>query len=296
MTSDTIVREAARAVLASEHPVRVVDDGKLVGIVDDDAILRVVVAEEDAVRHDGATARPPRPELRCAAPPPAARRRRSASTRRPVAADRRRRASGSWSGRSPRAQDTLEIADRRARPTCTTGSRGSATAIDRPAADTNPFIQATSRGSPTRSTRSSTWLQQLFTVGDVPAPGAADRLARRRRDRGAGSRSPSPAGGIVAPGRRRRSSSFGFLGFWTDSHGPLIVTVRRRRDRAASSASRSGVWMGTATGSVTRDRHADPRRHADDAVLRLPAARSCCSSASAPPRPSWSPSSTRCRR
>ena len=42
----TIVREAAQAALASDHPVRVVDDGKLVGIVDDDAILRVVVAEE----------------------------------------------------------------------------------------------------------------------------------------------------------------------------------------------------------------------------------------------------------
>jgi glycine betaine/proline transport system ATP-binding protein len=46
MTSDTIVRQAARAALASDHPVRVVDDGRLVGIVDDDAILRVVVAEE----------------------------------------------------------------------------------------------------------------------------------------------------------------------------------------------------------------------------------------------------------
>jgi glycine betaine/proline transport system ATP-binding protein len=46
MSSDTIVRKAASAALASEHPVRVVDDGKLVGIVDDDAILRVVVAEE----------------------------------------------------------------------------------------------------------------------------------------------------------------------------------------------------------------------------------------------------------
>jgi glycine betaine/proline transport system ATP-binding protein len=46
MSSDTIVRQAARAALASDHPVRVVDDGRLVGIVDDDAILRVVVAEE----------------------------------------------------------------------------------------------------------------------------------------------------------------------------------------------------------------------------------------------------------
>jgi glycine betaine/proline transport system ATP-binding protein len=46
MSSDTIVRQAARVALASDHPLRVVDDGKLVGIVDDDAILRVVVAEE----------------------------------------------------------------------------------------------------------------------------------------------------------------------------------------------------------------------------------------------------------
>ena len=48
MSSDTIVRKAAQAALASAHPVRVVDDGRLVGIVDDDAILRVVVAEEEA--------------------------------------------------------------------------------------------------------------------------------------------------------------------------------------------------------------------------------------------------------
>jgi glycine betaine/proline transport system ATP-binding protein len=49
MASDTIVRQAAQAALASEHPVRVVDNDELVGIVDDDAILRVVVAEEEAV-------------------------------------------------------------------------------------------------------------------------------------------------------------------------------------------------------------------------------------------------------
>jgi glycine betaine/proline transport system ATP-binding protein len=46
MSPDTVVRQAARAALASDHVVRVVEDGKLVGIVDDDAILRVVVAEE----------------------------------------------------------------------------------------------------------------------------------------------------------------------------------------------------------------------------------------------------------
>jgi len=48
MESDTIVRQAAKAALASAHPVRVVDGDRLVGIVDDDAILRVVVAEEEA--------------------------------------------------------------------------------------------------------------------------------------------------------------------------------------------------------------------------------------------------------
>jgi glycine betaine/proline transport system ATP-binding protein len=47
MSPDTVVRQAAHAVLAAEHPVRVVDGDRLVGIVDDDAILRVVVAEEE---------------------------------------------------------------------------------------------------------------------------------------------------------------------------------------------------------------------------------------------------------
>jgi glycine betaine/proline transport system ATP-binding protein len=48
MAPDTIVRNAAQAALAAAHPVRVVDGDRLVGIVDDDAILRVVVAEEES--------------------------------------------------------------------------------------------------------------------------------------------------------------------------------------------------------------------------------------------------------
>jgi glycine betaine/proline transport system ATP-binding protein len=48
MSPDTIVKTAAHAALQSAHPVRVVDDGTLVGIVDDEAILRVVVAEDEA--------------------------------------------------------------------------------------------------------------------------------------------------------------------------------------------------------------------------------------------------------
>jgi glycine betaine/proline transport system ATP-binding protein len=46
LPSHTIVREAARAVLAADGPVRVVDGDKVVGIVDDEDILRVVVAED----------------------------------------------------------------------------------------------------------------------------------------------------------------------------------------------------------------------------------------------------------
>ena len=45
---DQIVREAARVVLDHHGPCRVVDGDKLVGVVDDEDILRVVVAEEHA--------------------------------------------------------------------------------------------------------------------------------------------------------------------------------------------------------------------------------------------------------
>lgn len=45
---DTIVRQAARAAIASEHPVRVMDGDTLLGVVDEDDIMRVVVAEEEA--------------------------------------------------------------------------------------------------------------------------------------------------------------------------------------------------------------------------------------------------------
>lgn len=54
MPADTIVRKAAQAVLAADQPVRVVDNGQVVGIVDDEEILRVVVAEEEA--KEGASA------------------------------------------------------------------------------------------------------------------------------------------------------------------------------------------------------------------------------------------------
>jgi glycine betaine/proline transport system ATP-binding protein len=43
---DQVVRDAARAVLDNRGPCRVVDGDKVVGVVDDEDILRVVVAEE----------------------------------------------------------------------------------------------------------------------------------------------------------------------------------------------------------------------------------------------------------
>jgi glycine betaine/proline transport system ATP-binding protein len=47
MGPDVIARDAARVVLGSTSPVRVVADGHLLGIVDHEAILRAIVAEED---------------------------------------------------------------------------------------------------------------------------------------------------------------------------------------------------------------------------------------------------------
>ncbi len=44
----TIVRQAARAAIASEHPIRVMDGDILLGVVDEEDIMRVVVAEEEA--------------------------------------------------------------------------------------------------------------------------------------------------------------------------------------------------------------------------------------------------------
>jgi glycine betaine/proline transport system ATP-binding protein len=43
-----LARDAARAVLSSSSPVKVVQDGELLGVVDDDAILRVIVAEDQS--------------------------------------------------------------------------------------------------------------------------------------------------------------------------------------------------------------------------------------------------------
>jgi hypothetical protein len=43
-------------VLESEHPVRVYDGDELVGVVDDEAILRVVVAEDEPIEEPDTSA------------------------------------------------------------------------------------------------------------------------------------------------------------------------------------------------------------------------------------------------
>jgi glycine betaine/proline transport system ATP-binding protein len=48
MQADQILRDAARGVLDAESPARVYDGETFLGVVDDDDILRVVVAEEEA--------------------------------------------------------------------------------------------------------------------------------------------------------------------------------------------------------------------------------------------------------
>jgi glycine betaine/proline transport system ATP-binding protein len=47
LPADQVVRDAARVVLDHHGPCRVVDGDRLVGVVDDEDILRVVVAEEE---------------------------------------------------------------------------------------------------------------------------------------------------------------------------------------------------------------------------------------------------------
>jgi glycine betaine/proline transport system ATP-binding protein len=48
LQANAIVRDAARVVLDHHGPCQVVDGDRVVGVVDDEDILRVVVAEEDA--------------------------------------------------------------------------------------------------------------------------------------------------------------------------------------------------------------------------------------------------------
>jgi hypothetical protein len=47
LAPDVVVREATRAVLAAERPVKVVENGELLGVVGDEEILAVIVQESE---------------------------------------------------------------------------------------------------------------------------------------------------------------------------------------------------------------------------------------------------------
>ena len=47
-TSDTVIRTAVHAVAASERPIRVIDDGKLVGVVDRAHVLEAIAGGDAA--------------------------------------------------------------------------------------------------------------------------------------------------------------------------------------------------------------------------------------------------------
>jgi glycine betaine/proline transport system ATP-binding protein len=49
MSPDTVVKQAARDALGSDHPIRVMDGDRMLGVVDHDDLLRVIVAEEATV-------------------------------------------------------------------------------------------------------------------------------------------------------------------------------------------------------------------------------------------------------
>jgi glycine betaine/proline transport system ATP-binding protein len=49
MAPDIVVKQAARDALGSDHPIRVMDGDRLLGVVDHDDLLRVIVAEEATV-------------------------------------------------------------------------------------------------------------------------------------------------------------------------------------------------------------------------------------------------------
>ncbi len=115
-----------------------------------------------------------------------------------------------------------------------------------------------------------TWLQRAAQPARLPAPGAGDRLARRGRAADLAGLRARRAGGPRC-WCSSACSLFGFLGYWADSIDTLIVTARRGRASAWSSACRSAIWM-AAQHAGDGGAHARPRLHADDADVRLPGA------------------------
>jgi glycine betaine/proline transport system ATP-binding protein len=73
MPADRIIRDAARGVLDADRPVRVFDGDEMVGVVDDEAILRVVVAEDEPIEEPAGSDRPTAADTEVPAPQGASR-------------------------------------------------------------------------------------------------------------------------------------------------------------------------------------------------------------------------------
>ena len=111
-------RDAVRAVLASDSPVKVVGRGTLLGVVDDEEILRVIVAEEqETARWTSVPVTPDAAEPAVAA--------RTCSCRAPPVRARSRciaGRAGCWCWLVLRGTHTLALAPGRADRRCTAGS------------------------------------------------------------------------------------------------------------------------------------------------------------------------------
>ena len=261
-----IVREAARAVLAAEGPVRVVEGDQVVGIVDDEDILRVVVAEEALV----VTIVEPPPTLE---PAPEDKEAQPYVVRTEAAAygseaPGHRGGLGGWAtcssrtptrwpARSSRTElrfDTWlnDIRDNIQAPPRPTGSstgssatgRRSVNCLVRPAPEHLSRSRAAGRPVPRIG-----WLGVVAIFGWLGLALAGIRSAL-----------------LVIGG----AMLFGILGYWQDS----VDTVMIIDPGAVVVSIIIGIPIGIAMARrawVSTGDHPGPRRHADHAVVRLPA-------------------------
>ena len=210
--------------------------------------------------------------------PPASARRRSAAGRRlaSLALDRPLVCAQRASRHGPRDRR------RRAAPTSTTWLNGSGTRSTRP--QRQPRSSSTSSAaSARRSTRPSTG-SRAARQPVLPAAGARDRLARRRRDRRPGSPTPSPAGDRAAG--RSSAPALRLPRLLARLHGHADHHRAWRSCCAVLIGIPLGVWIGTAAAGSTAVDHARPRRRCRPCRRSSTCRRSCCSSASARRRPS----------
>ena len=205
-------------------------------IVDDEDILRVVVAEEAVVtaaagRGPPAATKEEQPYVDTA---------RQASI--PGCGSASSRSSGSVGWAAAPGQDTLALAFQDTTGVPPTGSTELSDDIQLAATRGNWFFSGvigTIGDVPQLARRPAPGADQR---AGLPAAGAADRLARRRR-------AARPGSAFASPAAARRSWSsvtflaFGFLGYWAGQHRHADHHRHRRGDLLPDRACRSGISM-----------------------------------------------------